>query len=289
MMRTLIVSILTVLICNSAGLCAVAPDPLRIAAGARCLGMGRAHVSLSGDINLIYTNPAGISTLDNWQLTSMSARLLNEYDYLNLAGVFPTERFGNFGMSFSTVGVGGAFPTKIAEGSDPSDLVYEWDPAKSPINYSNILILLSYGSKLAAPLSLPPLSGFGQRFPWLNDVSYGANLKFYNVGMTGGGLSDASGHGFELDLGLQSRTGLDWLSVGLSLQNVLPASLGGKMVYDYNNWEETFPVLVKPGIAVNLLGEQDAIRSFRGQKLKLLLDADLEPTRPQVPSLLKLG
>jgi len=287
-LTAIILALMFGLLYSGPGLAVVAPDPLRIAAGGRSLGLGRAYVGLTGDINSIYTNPAGIASASHWQMTSMSAKLLNEYNYLNFGGLYPTENAGNIGVGIVRVTAGGALPTKIAEGSDPSDLIYERDPTLEAISYYDVVMLLSYGDKLGRLLGLPYLQGIAARYPWLGEVNYGGNFKIMNVGMSGGGLADASGVGMEMDLGVQSKTAYPWLEVGASAHNFLPAALGGKLTFP-SGWEETYPIVLKLGLNAKILGKENALRHFGEQELALLLDTAIEPTRPPVPTLWKLG
>ena len=65
---------------------ASSPDPSFAAFGARPLGLGGAYVALSDDSNAIFTNPAGLSQLPKWEITSMSTRLMDRIDYKLMEG-----------------------------------------------------------------------------------------------------------------------------------------------------------------------------------------------------------
>lgn len=129
------------------GFCGVTPDPISLSTGARCLAMGRAFVGLSDDLTSIYTNPAGLSPIDRWQVTSMQGKLFDEYNYLTFSGIYPVPNIGNFGLGIINSTINGAYPTRPIADSDPSDLVYEIDPTLTTINYFNNVFLLSYGAK----------------------------------------------------------------------------------------------------------------------------------------------
>ncbi len=284
--------VLSVILLQSAGFCGIAPDPITLATGARSLGMGRASVGLADDINSIYTNPAGLAEINRWQITSMSGQLLQEYNYLSFSGVYPIPKVGNFGLGIVNSTISGAYPTRPIADSDPSDMVYEIDPTLSTINYFNNVFLLSYGGitdNLLATSFIKPLT---QKAPWLNNLSnidYGLNFKIFSAGLSGGGLSGASGTGIELDAGIKGKTPLKWLNYGAAFQNLLPASLGGKLSFQGSNYTDGFPHVLKLGIAANVLGDENAFRSFRNQNVTILLDAIMEPTRSKVPMLFKLG
>ncbi|MBN2057589.1 MAG: S-layer homology domain-containing protein [Candidatus Saganbacteria bacterium] len=264
-----------------------APDPIRLATGARTLGMGKAFVGLADDIDSIFINPAGLANPEQWQLTSMSGKLLEEYNYLSLSGLYPTQ-IGTFGLAFVGSSIGGALPTTIEAGSDPDDPVYVVDTSQELISYYNNLFILSYGNKIDRALDLPLLSGLADRWPDLRQTHFGANLKFFQVNLTGDGITGGAANGMELDLGVQGKP-LPWLSLGANLQNALPFSMGGKLTYQ-TGWEESYPALLKLGSAVDLLGPKDALRKIWDHQLKLLLDMDYEVSRSSyIPALFHLG
>ncbi len=256
------------------------------------MGMGRSFVALLDDVNSIYINPAGLASIGRWQVSSMQGKLIEEFNYFTIGGVYPIPKYGNFGLGILSSTVGGAPPTKVAPDSDPSDLVYTIDPSLTDINYYNNAFLLTYASKFDRVLSIPQLKFIADpvqsRAAWLKDVNFGANFKIFNVGLSGGGLTQSTGTGTEIDFGIQGNTQYNWLSYGAVMQDLLPASWGGKLVFP-NNWEESYPATFKAGLAANILGEEKSLRSFMKQKVKVLLDGSLEPMRPAVPTLFKLG
>lgn len=272
------------------GFCGVAPDPVKMSVGARCMGMGKAGVGWADDLNSLYFNPAGISRINRWQITSLQGKLLEDFNYLSLSGVYPTPKYGNFGIGIVNSTIGGAFPTRTIAGVDPNEIVYEIDPTLNTINYYNNVFLLSYGGSAEKVLSLPYINQVSSRLPsWINKIDFGLNFKIFSAGLSGGGLSQASGTGMEMDFGILGSTPYNWLNYGATLQNLLPASLGGKIVFQ-NKYEDSFPALLKIGAAANILGDEKALRSFNRQKVTLLLDSDIEPTRASnVPILFKLG
>ena len=268
-----------------------APDPIRIATGARPLGMGKAFVGLADDVGSIFLNPAGISNPERWQITSMQGKLLEEFSYLSLSGMYPTE-YGNFGLAFAGSSIGGALPTTIESTSDPDDPIYVVDFSTDPMSYYNNVFILSYGDELERVLTLPGLSAIGSRFPELKAASFGANLKLFYVSLTGDHITNAqgTGRGMELDLGMQGRP-ISWLSLGANLQNALPFSMGGKLHYE-SGWDESYPAVLKLGAAATVFGpdKEKAWRPLGNHELTLLADMDYEVSRSDnVPALFHLG
>ncbi|MBZ5496642.1 MAG: S-layer homology domain-containing protein [Acidobacteriia bacterium] len=275
------------LLVTSLAFAQAAPDPIRIATGARPLGMGKAFVGLADDVGSVFLNPAGLANPNRWQVTSMSGKLLDEFSYLSLSGVYPTN-YGNLGFAFVGSSIGGALPTTVEAGSSPDDPIYTIDTTTDPMNYSNNLFLLSYGSKLSRFLQLPGLAEIGKRYPGLNDINVGANLKLFTVYLTGDRISQGNANGTEMDLGVQGKA-LPWLSLGGNLQNALPASMGGKLHYE-SGWDESYPAVMKLGLCADVLGPEKAIRQFGTHRLKLLADVDYEISRAdKVPAIFHLG
>jgi hypothetical protein len=264
-----------------------APDPIRLATGARPLGMGKAFVGLADDIGSLFLNPAGIANPERWQVTSMSGNLLEEFNYLTFSGLYPTN-FGNFGLAYCGSSITGAFPTTIEAGSDPSDPIYIIDTAQNPMSYYNNLLILSYGDNLERILSLPLLSAIGSRLPGLKQINFGFNVKLFSVNLTGDGITQGNASGNEVDIGMQGKA-LSWLSLGANIQNVLPFSMGGKLHYD-TGWEESYPAVLKLGAAADIFGPENALFKLGGHKVKLLTDLDYEIQRAdKVPTLFHLG
>jgi hypothetical protein len=277
---------LFVLFIASSAFAQAAPDPIRIATGARPLGMGKAYVGLADDVGSIFMNPAGLANPLRWQVTSMSGKLLDEFNYLSLSGVYPTN-YGNIGMAYIGSSIGGALPTTIEAGSDPADPIYTIDTTTDPMNYYNNLFLISYGTKLDRLMNLPQLKEVDKRVPWVRNINFGANLKLFQVNLTGDHITGGNARGTELDLGLQGKP-LPWLSLGGNLQNALPASMGGKLHYE-SGWDESYPAVLKLGLSADILGP-GAVRSIGNHRLKLLTDMDYEITRAdKVPVIFHVG
>lgn len=240
---------LCLILCGAA-LAETAPDPIRIAVGARQLGMGKAFAGLADDVSSVFLNPAGIANATSWQVTSMSGQLFEEFNYLSLSGLYPTE-YGNFAVAYVGSSIAGALPTRIEAGSE-ADPVIVVDTSRDTMSYSNNLVLLSYGRKIGR-------------------VNLGANLKLFSVNLCGG-----SARGNELDIGIQAKP-LSWLSLGANIQNALPAGLGGKLYYEGSGWSEEYPAVLKIGAAIDL------------HRVKLLADLDREIERANLPALMHLG
>jgi len=263
----------------------VAPDPTRISCGARVLGMGRAFTGLSDDVSALFSNPSGLSQIDRWQVTSMSGKIM-DFNYLTLSGVYPTN-FGNVGLGISGSSIGGAYVTKIKTGTEgTADPLYEYDDSITPASYYNNVLILSYGGKVEQVFNIPLLKGLEERFSFMEALSFGANMKIFSSGLAGGNISNASASGSELDFGLLGNIN-PWLKIGFTAANLAPFAMGGKLAYASGH-QESYPVNLKFGAAVNVLGKKDSLREF-GQSLKFLADLETYPTRINFPLIYHFG
>ena len=261
-------------------------DPTSNIPNARVLGLGKAYLALADDTGAIYTNPAGLAGINNWQFSSMSGTFLEEYSYLSVSGAYPTP-YGVFGLGFAGSNITGAYETMVVPGSDPNDPVYENDMSKPPVSdYDNVLVL-SWGNMADSVLKgsrLADYSFFNQ--PFFSNLSVGASLKLFYSGLSGDSIGEGKGlaSGHELGLGLQYQAPAPWLRLGLTAQNVLPFSWGGKLSYTTGH-EEGYPAILEGGAAIKILGDRTAWRSWRGQEVTLLMDVDNHATIANYPLL----
>jgi hypothetical protein len=258
----------------------VAQDPTRYVPNARILGLGKAFIGLSDDIGSIFTNPAGLSGLKSWELSSMSGTFLDEYSYLSFSGAYLTE-LGTFGLGFSGTFISGAWATTVEANSDPDDPIYTIDPSQPQMGNSNQAMILSYANQAAKV-------NFLNRLPYADRLSLGANLKLFNTRLYGDAINGGDASGTELDLGLKFQPPQDWLSFGAAVQNILPFSMGGKLSYASGH-EESYPAVLEVGSAVKVLGKEKALRSIGDHELTLAIDFDMHPTLTSYPMCWHLG
>jgi len=243
-------------------------DPTEMGLGARPLSLGKAYVGFSDDANTIFVNPAGHAKIDGLKFTSMKATLLQEIDYL-IFGVVQPYDYGTLGIGYINVGVDGIPVTTITGGNTIEVL--------GATDYSASVLLLSY-------------SNDAKRIPWLSgfeDTTVGLNMKLFSQGFNGGGaaLADGSGSGFDMDLGLQYKPSKP-VTIGLSLINILPESLGGRFAWATGTIEN-IPSTIKLGAKTKLLGKEDALSEF-DQDVYLGSDIDSYPTQNK-PMTMHLG
>jgi S-layer homology domain len=193
-------------------------DPIAVGLGARPLGMGKAFVAVSDDVNAMFLNPAGLGGLKSWEASTMSSNFLNEYQYTMYSGVTPTP-MGVFGLGYVDSKITGI----SVSGGGSSD-------------FYNQALVLSFGKDIG---TIGPSNGNEP------NLFAGATFKYYSTGYTGD--ISASDSGYNIDLGLK-YTPAKWMSYGLNLQNVL----GGSKIYgDFES--EDMPFITKAGVAFKWL------------------------------------
>lgn len=254
----------------------VANDPTRISVGARLLGMGKSYVGLADDISSIFLNPAGLSSIYNWQLSSMQGKFIGEVSYLNLATAAPTE-WGNFGLAYVTSDLNFTSPASTIEVIDGVRIIPSTTEGVN-YGYNNSVLLFSFGQK-AQLLPVPYLNT-------VENLSLGATFKLFAQVLSGPGILGGNAKGYDMDLSLKYIP-MEYLSFGATVQNVIPYSMGGKIHWD-GGGDETLPSVIKVGTSFRALGE-NGFNDLGGQELALNLDYDFTPLRPNIPNLMHLG
>jgi hypothetical protein len=255
-----------------------ASDPSTIGIGARSIGMGKCFVGLSDDVTSIFLNPAGLADLKSWQVMSMQTKLLNEIDYLSFAGTYNTE-YGTFGLGYVSATIGGSFATGITLVEDRG-IIFPLITEEA-INYSSSVLLLSYGSNARRFLDWGWFSDWG----WLDKVSLGTSFKMFTQGLSGGGITDGTLSGYDMDFGALYKP-ISWLSFGYNQQNALPVSMGGKIT-SASGVEHSIPSVTKLGVSFKALGT-DGYYPF-DQQLYCLFDMDYSISRADYPILFRTG
>jgi hypothetical protein len=78
---------------------------LKISPGAKPVGMGGAYTAMSGDVNALYFNPAGIGNIKNTQVSAMHTQWISDISYNFAAGAF-NVREGVLGLSATLLTMG---------------------------------------------------------------------------------------------------------------------------------------------------------------------------------------
>ncbi len=234
MKKTLILVLISLVLSAGSASAIQAIDPGYIGVGARPMGMGKAYVGVAEDGEGMFTNVAGLGRIKSPKLTSMYSNVMGDVNYFVLGGAIPTD-MGTFGLGYVGANVGDILLF--------GESISGHHPIETGIGtYGNNVGYLSYG------LNMGRVAG------WMKGLYVGANLKYFS--QSGEGTTEALGNngtGMDIDLGMLYEAN-EWLSVGASLQNCLPANMGGKIRYN-SGIEEGIPMLAKVGSRVKVMGE----------------------------------
>ncbi|PZM79470.1 MAG: hypothetical protein DKM50_09400 [Candidatus Margulisiibacteriota bacterium] len=211
---------------------AISSDPGKIGIGARALGLGNAYTALSNDASAIFTNPAGLTLIDNVQFTSMYTNLFSEFDYKQLGCTFPLgSGMGGAGMIGSSIDNIPIVPAASTENMRPQ--------ATKKVSFHDDIFYFSYAENITRQVSPFKLQG---------DVLLGGSLKYFNKGSAE--LNGFSGFGINADLGLLYKWNPD-ITFGCLYKNFLP-HLGFIGSVKWDKTEDTLPSLLRLGSSVKL-------------------------------------
>jgi len=193
---------------------------LKIGIGARNIAMGETGAT-SEDVNSIYWNPAGLTSVNEKEVSMMHTVWLETINYEHLALGFPT-RYGN---------LGGAVNYLFMEDMDKYDNIGNKQLEKSSAN--DMVLTLTYSRNIAMGVYNIP------------SINIGINIKYLQSK-----LETLQANAFATDIGFQMNSKKKELKFGLILQNI-----GTGMKFISENAQ--LPQNIKSGIAYILpIGKQ---------------------------------
>ncbi|MGQ9601278.1 MAG: hypothetical protein ACUVUT_01145 [Candidatus Bipolaricaulia bacterium] len=182
--------------------------------GARAVGLGGAFAGLADDENALFYNPAGLAYLDHL------SRFSSLYE-----SHFGLTDFGQLAVSHKGLGLG-----LLLFNSRPIIQRDEQGKELGQFSYSAVGLAMAYASTLGR-LPIPLRLGLGPDLPaFLDRLALGARLKLYRVKSLeeGSGATLALDPSVMFDFGRLEAGGdleLDWLRLGLVLENLLGAPM----------------------------------------------------------------
>jgi Uncharacterised protein family (UPF0164) len=202
---------------------------LKIGVGARQVALGSAATTLSGDPNMMFWNPAGIS-LD----ASKTALAFNHNEWLltlNHDAFAATHNFPGIG----TIGVGVIY---IGMGDITANRDIAPIPELEPQQADKASGTVYSFYNLAANLSI------SRRFT--DKLALGASIKLIREK-----IDDQSANSIAGDFGVIYNTGWNDLMLGASLSN-----LGGDLVYFNSDFGSPIPLIFSIGASINLAKQE---------------------------------
>jgi hypothetical protein len=98
---------------------------LSIDIGARAAAMGGSYICMDGDANALFWNPAGISTVRNFDFVAHTTSWLAGMKEHTIGLVYGTDRYGAVGISFLAMDNPAVHITQFTTGEDWIDLGYQ--------------------------------------------------------------------------------------------------------------------------------------------------------------------
>ncbi len=278
MPRKYIQGVIAFLIClllagSSSGDLKIANDPAQVGIGARALGMGGTLLNFS-DISSLFGNPASLSNIQEKQFTLMHGKFLNEMDYYSLGAVIPTP-LGVVGAAYLSSQLSYTGPVATIEVVDGIRVI----PSTTEVatdTYKNSGVYLSFSKPVGEIVKVD----------FLKKALIGGTFKIYFQELAAAGLS-GSAQGYELDLGVQYQINPS-LRFSLLGKNVLPASMGGKLVWEPTGREESYPFFVKTGLKFDLERDIEFLEFARRNSFSIGIEYDYHP-RGNAPDLMHYG
>lgn len=232
---------------------------LKLGVGARAVGMGGGFVALADDASSMYWNPAGMINLKGFNTTFMHNKWALDISHDFMGVTFPAGRSGVLGFSLTTLSMGEKEITTV-EKPDGNGLTYS-------------VLDMSFGISYAHKIS--------------NRMSYGHTLKFIRLSAYNEVASTIA-----VDIGMLFKTEFNGLKIGMCLSNFggelqyegrdliekadIDDELEGNYLTDVNLNTEPWPLplLIRVGIAVDILGIDDSFIAHSNHGLKISLDAE---------------
>jgi hypothetical protein len=184
---------------------------LGIDVGPRAIAMGSSFVSVANDATAMYWNPAGISHMDNFNATFSNTKWIADLSF-NFAGiVFPLEGIGTVGLNTTFLTMDQIERTTI----------------ENPDGTGEMFDAGSYAFGLSFARNLTDQFAIGFNVKYINE-------RLYHV----------SADGFAVDVGALFNTGLNGLTLGMSISNY-----GTKM--QLNGRDLNFQTDLAPNISGN--------------------------------------
>ncbi len=186
--------------------------------GARALGMGSAFTAIADNSDAPYWNPAGLSLMKNYQLSTMQTKLSTDADQYYVSFAMPLLG-GGLGISWIQIGMG-----SITQTSNTTD-AYNDVQNLGIFSYFSNAYLLAYGRDI-------------------NDkLSFGLTAKYLTSDMPGlVSIEGASAYGYSITPGILYKA-TDNITIGLKIDELV----------NYQQWgtgeKEVAPSISRLGLA----------------------------------------
>lgn len=232
---------------------------LKLGVGARAVSMGGGFVALANDGSSVYWNPAGMTYTEGMTISANHNDWLLDlsHDYVGL--ILSTDPNGRLGLSFSSLSMADQ-PVRTLQQPEGTGIEY---------GAQDIAFNLAYARRITDRLSFGATGKFVQ-------------LQAYNE----------SAHAFALDVGSILETDFYGLKIGMALSNfggdiqfsgrdlIVDTDIDTDIDGNYNSDADLrtepwpLPLMIRIGVAMDIIGGKDAVLPSSASRLTLALDAD---------------
>ncbi len=214
---------------------------LKISMGARAVGMGGAFTAAANDISSIYWNTAGLTKLQQNEVTFNHVNWLVDINYDVAAVALPIEGFGTLAANFSVLNTGEMEVTTTSYPEGTGEM----------FTAGGMLINLSYARALTEQFSIGFNVKYIQEHIW-NMRAQGFALDFgtlYTAPVWYGLNIGASISNFGPKMRMEGRDALLLVKTGAGNKNIVNAS------YELDSYE--LPLIFRVGLSTDLLREEN--------------------------------
>lgn len=232
---------------------------LKLEAGGRAAAMGGGFVALANDATSLYWNPAGMLGVDGFALSASHNDWLLDisHDYMSL--VLPIRPSEKIGLSITALTMGER-PVRTLEAPDGNGLSY---------NVMDLAVSAGYARQVTDRLSIGVVGKYIQLMAYNETAS--------TLAMDVGSILRTDFYGLKLGMTL-SNFGGDFQFSGRDL--IVKADIDGDIDGNYSSdvdlrtepWP--LPLMIRIGIALDLMGSGDALLPSQNSRLTLAVDAD---------------
>ena len=232
---------------------------LKMGVGARAIGMGGSFVALADDGSAMYWNPAGMVSQKGFNTSFMHNdwALDISHDFIGIS--LPTGKSGMLGFSLTTLSM------------DEKEVTTVENPDGNGLTYS--VLDMAFGISYAHQLS--------------DRMSFGQTVKLIRLSAFNEIASTAA-----IDIGMLLKTDYHGLIIGMCLSNFggelqykgrdligksdIDSELNGNYLTDVNLNTESWPLplLIRIGLSVDLIGNDEAFIQNSDNRVTLTLDAE---------------
>lgn len=254
-----LLSLVTVLNAGFDKVATTAAPFLKMGVGARAVSMGGGFVALANDATALYWNPAGMTYTRN--LTAMASHndwmLDIVHDYVAVA--LPLRSNERIGFSITSLTMGEQDVRTLAN-PEGTGLVY---------SVMDLAVTAGYARQITDRLS------FGLSGKLIQLKAY--NESAQTLALDIGSILETDFYGLKIGMALSNFGGdIQYSGRDLILKGDLDTEIEGNVASDVDLRTESWPLplMIRIGMSMDIIGNEQAVLQSKSSRLTLVLDAD---------------